>query len=495
MDPKNLADYPDRVAQIFLDRTLLITGGTGFVGKVFLEKLLRSCPGIKKIYLFIRTKKDKEPNERIKEMFNGPLFQLLKKQRGEEILKKVEAISANMEAPDLALSNFDRKKITEEVEMIYHCAATIRFDESLRKAVFLNTRGTKLMLELAKECKNLIVFAHLSTAYCHLHERVLYEKAYPPPSSPHHVIKACEWLDEEVLDTITDKILGDIPNTYAFTKALGESLVNDEMDNLPTIILRPSVIIPIWKEPLPGWTDNINGPMGLLIGAGKGVIRTMYCKGESYADYIPVDIVANCLICTTFIYLQSNKRIFNLTSSAEYKVSFDEIIKIGRDVVSNKIPLNGVLWYPGGSMKKWRWHHNVEFFLFQLVPAVFLDALLIVLGYKPILMRVQKRVSKGYEVFEYYANNQWDFNNDDSMKLRQMLNPKERAIYKLDGEGINYHDYFTDCVRAARLYILKEGDETIPSARRHMRLMRFVDLVCKIVLLIGFLYLLYKYLL
>ncbi|EFA05233.2 putative fatty acyl-CoA reductase CG5065 [Tribolium castaneum] len=494
MDPSNHDEYPDRVAETFVDRTLLITGGTGFVGKVFVEKLLRSCPGIKKIYLFIRTKKDKEPNERIREMFNGPLFDLLKKQQGDEILKKVEAISADMEAPDLALAASDRKKLAEEVEMIYHCAATIRFDESLRKAVFLNTRGTKLMLDLAKECKKLIVFAHLSTAYCHLHERVLYEKAYPPPTSPHHVIKACEWLDEKALDTITDKILGDIPNTYAFTKALGESLVNDEMENLPTIILRPSVIIPIWKEPLPGWTDNINGPIGLLIGAGKGVIRTMYCKGESYADYIPVDIVANCLICSTFIYLQSNKRIFNLTSSAEYKVSFDEIIEIGRNVVSNKIPLNGVLWYPGGSMKRSRWHHNVDFFLFQLVPAVFLDALLIVLGYKPVLMRVQKRVSKGYEVFEYYANNQWDFNNDDSMKARQMLNPKERAIYKLDGDGIDYHDYFTDCVRAARLYILKEGDETIPSARRHMRLMRFVDVTCKTLLLFAFLYMLYKYL-
>lgn len=72
-------------------------------------------------------------------------------------MKKVEAISANMEAPDLALDEIDRKKITEQVEMIYHCAATIRFDEKLQKAVFLNTRGTKLMLELAKECKKLIV--------------------------------------------------------------------------------------------------------------------------------------------------------------------------------------------------------------------------------------------------------------------------------------------------------------------------------------------------
>lgn len=62
-------------------------------------------------------------------------------------------------------------------------------------------------------------------------------------------------------------------------------------------------MIPIWKEPLPGWTDNINGPMGLLIGAGKGVIRTMYCKQDSYADYIPVDILANATLLSVFLFV------------------------------------------------------------------------------------------------------------------------------------------------------------------------------------------------
>jgi len=63
-------------------------------------------------------------------------------------------------------------------------------------------------------------------------------------------------------------------------------------------------VIPVWKEPLPGWTDNINGPAGLLIGAGKGVIRTMYCKQEGYADYIPVDLAASALMgaAWNFVY-------------------------------------------------------------------------------------------------------------------------------------------------------------------------------------------------
>lgn len=66
------------------------------------------------------------------------------------------------------------------------------------------------------------------------------------------------------------------------------------------VVLRPSIVLPIWLEPLPGWTDNINGPTGLLIGAGKGVIRTMWCQGDGYADYVPVDIAVNCMLASTY---------------------------------------------------------------------------------------------------------------------------------------------------------------------------------------------------
>lgn len=86
------------------------------------------------------------------------------------------------------------------------------------------------------------------------------------------------------------------------------------------------------------------------------------------------------------------------------------------------------------------------------------------------LWRVQTRISKGFDVFEYYANNQWDFNNDISLTARKYMNPKERHLYKVDGDGIDYLTYFTDCTHAARLYVLKEPDDTLPAARRHMKM-------------------------
>lgn len=86
------------------------------------------------------------------------------------------------------------------------------------------------------------------------------------------------------------------------------------------------------------------------------------------------------------------------------------------------------------------------------------------------MWNIQNRISKGFEVFEYYANNQWDFANDESMESRKRLNPFEKELYKVDGLGLDVEDYFYNCVKCARLYILKESDESIPAARRHMQM-------------------------
>ncbi|XP_012344100.1 putative fatty acyl-CoA reductase CG5065 isoform X1 [Apis florea] len=491
MAESKMEEVSDRIAESLKNQNILITGGTGFLGKVIVEKFLRCLPDIEQIYMLIRTKKEKNPKHRLEEIFNSPLFEKVKKQRGAETLKKsVTVINGDVSLPGLGLSSEDRKMLCEKINIVYHAAATVRFDEMLKKAVLLNTRGTKQMLELAKEMKHLKLFAHISTAYCHLEEKVLGEKPYPPPGNPHKIIKCVEWMDDEVVEAMTGKILAHFPNTYAFTKALSESLVEEAMPHIPAIILRPSIVIPIWKEPLPGWTDNINGPTGLLIGAGKGVIRTMYCNDSGYADYLPVDIAVNAILVASwnFIYCKDHeKRVYNLTSSSEFKVSWAEIIARGRKI-TEKVPLNGVVWYPGGSMKRSRLMHNICVLFFHMIPAYFIDALFFLAGYKPIMCRIQRRIQKGFEVFEYYANNQWDFENSNLLEIRDKLNPVEYGKYQLHGEDMDIDAYFETCIRAARIYILNEPPETLPAARRHLRIMYWIDIITKIFFLILLIY-------
>lgn len=61
------------IQNFFKDRSILITGGLGAVGKVLFEKLLRSCPGVKNIYLVIRSKKDADAKQRFDKVLRLPV--------------------------------------------------------------------------------------------------------------------------------------------------------------------------------------------------------------------------------------------------------------------------------------------------------------------------------------------------------------------------------------------------------------------------------------
>lgn len=49
------------------------------------------------------------------------------------------------------------------------------------------------------------------------------------------------------------------------------------------------------------------------------------------------------------------------------------------------------------------------------------------------------------------------------------MNERERKVYKIDGDDLDIEKYLVDSIHAARLYILNEPPETIPAARRHVK--------------------------
>ncbi|KOB75536.1 Uncharacterized protein OBRU01_08276 [Operophtera brumata] len=59
------------VAEYYANKSIFITGATGFMGKVLVEKLLRTCPGIKRIYVLMRSKKGHNSKERLEDYFNN----------------------------------------------------------------------------------------------------------------------------------------------------------------------------------------------------------------------------------------------------------------------------------------------------------------------------------------------------------------------------------------------------------------------------------------
>lgn len=64
------------ISQFFNGRSVFVTGSTGLMGKVLVWKLLYSCPGIKNIFVLIRSKRGKSALLRYQEIIKAPVRML-----------------------------------------------------------------------------------------------------------------------------------------------------------------------------------------------------------------------------------------------------------------------------------------------------------------------------------------------------------------------------------------------------------------------------------
>ncbi|XP_057672431.1 putative fatty acyl-CoA reductase CG5065 [Diorhabda carinulata] len=487
----------DRIAQIFNGSVIFLTGATGLVGKSLIEKLLRLTE-VKKIYILIRSKKGKSPTERIKDLFNNPLFHKLLNKKPEAIEKCIP-IRGDVSLPMLGISEVDRQKIIEEADFIIHSAATVRFDDSLKYAVTVNTRGTKFVLELAEECKKLKLFVHVSTAYAFPNntDGITYEKEYPPPADPHEVLSSINWLNDDILnEDLTKRLLGNIPNTYTFSKGLSEALVYEKVGKIPLIICRPAIIIPAFKDPVPGWTNNLQGPSGLFVGAGKGVIRTVYMDTSCYANFSPIDCTVSAIMVFSWYHLTTNNPnyIYNLCiPQKDLQISWEEIFATAKDVIHNDCPFNLMLWYPEGTITKSRLYNKINTILFQLLPALILDLILLIAGQKPQFWSIQNRILNGMKMYEFYTIRKWDFETTQIEKIREVLNTTEKDHYQLEDKEKDVRKYLKHCILYLRRHYFKETDDMLPAARRNMKIMYCLDKLVKFIFIgLAFYYIFYK---
>ena len=102
------------------------------------------------------------------------------------------------------------------------------------------------------------------------------EEIYDSQIKPEHLMQSIEWMNDDLTELISEKLIHPKPNTYTFTKGLAEALIMKEMEDLPCAIVRPSIIGATWREPFSGWIDNFNGPSALFPAVGTGLLRSMF---------------------------------------------------------------------------------------------------------------------------------------------------------------------------------------------------------------------------
>lgn len=84
-------------------------------------------------------------------------------------------------------------------------AATVRFDEKITTALTVNVRGTRDLLKIAKQSKNLKSFVFVSTAYAHCVQKEIDEVFYPTPYSSEELLAMLETDNEDEFVEKTSK--------------------------------------------------------------------------------------------------------------------------------------------------------------------------------------------------------------------------------------------------------------------------------------------------
>jgi alcohol-forming fatty acyl-CoA reductase len=274
------------------------------------------------------------------------------------------------------------RKLQAEVNIVYHVAATIRFNSFLGSAIKINLVGTQVAVQFAKCLHNLVSFIYVSTAFCnscYLNQDIK-EEVYPSEHDPYEMIRLVDPnnnLEDTLPKTGTKElqdILGIHPNTYTFTKQLAENLILKEMKNLPAGIMRPSIVYGTYKNPDEGWVGSANnGHIGFLAGYSKGLFRTMGGNADSIMDLIPCDYAVNSTIALSY-YVGTRTietpEVIHCTSGEVNPLTFGNYCKL-LNKATKKHPNDFIISQPKVKVRNGL-RYSMFVFLFHYIPALVL---------------------------------------------------------------------------------------------------------------------------
>ncbi|XP_043266363.1 putative fatty acyl-CoA reductase CG5065 [Colletes gigas] len=475
------------ITAFYAGRSIFITGGTGFLGKVLVEKLLRSCPEIREIFLLMRPKNGVGIDDRLRQMLQCPLFDKLREEKP-STFEKLIPVGGDATVEGLGLGTPERRLLTERVSVIFHVAANVRFDANLKKDVFANTRSTRDVCILAGGMKNLVALVHVSSAFAQCDKPVVDEIVYPPITDWRSVIKIAENMDEKTIKIISPKYLGSMPNTYTFSKRVAEDVISDYGKSLPSVIFRPSIVISTIQEPIIGWIDNFNGPVGMLIGGGKGILRVVFINPYSASDYLPVDVTIKSMITVAWkrgvetITKDPTVHVYNCTSHDIRRIVNKELVAMGMRI-NRKLPLDGIIWYPRTLLTNNRVLYYLLTLLFHILPAMLIDGVLKLTGRKPILLGIQEKIYLTVVQLGHFLHNEWIFRNAKMLNsLTKDVPPSEKSIFGYDYSHFDIERFFQDALIGAKRYLLHEDLSRLEALKRHYNRMEWIDRIFNVCL-------------
>lgn len=229
-----------------------VTGYPGFIGKRLVKHLAATDPK-GKIYLLVQPKFLREAEGYV-----------------DRLGAKVELLTGDIIDMHLGLAGEEYTRLTQEVTQIFHLAAISYLGMPREIARKVNVEGTRNVLELGRDCKQLQRFNHFSTCY----------------------------VSGDRVGVIAEDELEmgqSFRNVYEETKYEAEKLVHKAMDGLPITIYRPSTVV---GDSATGEIDRFDGPyyLGMLLVLSPLVVPLpLPGNGVAPLNVVPVDFLVKAV--------------------------------------------------------------------------------------------------------------------------------------------------------------------------------------------------------
>ena len=364
---------PLSVRKSLAGKSILLIGATGFIGKVWLSNLLTDLPEIRKIYLLIRRQKSTSALRRFEKIIEeSPVFRPYYERHGADLgrflRERVEVLDGDVTQPGLGLGEAVRARISRDLDVIVNSAGLTDFNPDLRDALAINIEGLANLVEFQRGTDHAALL-HLSTSFTvgfrdgRIDEEL--RPNYTPRKTPgFDVEQERQFLHQTVADILrqseTEEVSQELheqarkkgqnlsesaleshvrryrlrwvrnqmidagmrrarelgwPNTYCYSKSLGESVIVQRAGDLPYAIVRPSITETSTRQPFRGWNEGVNtsAPLSYLLGTH---FRQLPSNPRKFLDLIPVDLVARGMtLIAAALAARRHHRLYHLATS------------------------------------------------------------------------------------------------------------------------------------------------------------------------------------
>ena len=450
--------------------------------------------------------------------------------------EKLQAVAGDISREDLGISAEDLDRLKGEVDLVINCAAVVSFDAPLDEALSMNVVAAGRVAEFAASCQS-AVLVHVSTAYVNgtahkdptettyhsaseevtepfppgyftdvgrdiAHVKSIIEGVYEEASTPTQereftraLLKQTrqkkrkrprrrdrlerfrkEWIQDRLMQggMLWARERG-WNDTYTYTKALGEQQVLSHRQQVPTVILRPSVIESSLSEPCPGWLDGLRMADPLIAAIGKGRLKSLPLDPDVLLDLVPVDVVVNALLAALpTVARDGGVQVYQVATSSKNPITLGELY----DLIFNYFKKHPMLDRKGRPIliRRLRFPNPATFRLQHRLKTAQLytaERTLERLSVFETTKKVRRRISaaklanqKLYyygEIYEPYLNLDCQFRVERTAALFESLLPEEKKRFNFDVTRINWRHYIQNVhIPGVKKFILKiEGAGTM----------------------------------